>query len=342
MRSHRLLVVAAAACTSLIACSDDATFVGTDTGSTSGRDAAGGDTSADAGGGQDVVQLDIGGGGDTGGGVDTTGADAGGVDTGPVETTLPTLHPYSGGACPTLTAGTNTLHTGTVDRRVNLYLPDEPADAPLLFFYYGTGDSASNYGWIQQLADLYEINIAVPHAQGDMLFEWPVIATNAPANEVTYFDDMVSCIDASLGIDTSRIYVSGFSAGALWSTYLVMTRSDVVAAALIFSGGTGDYVHGYETPEFQTPVLGAYGGDSDVYGGFVNFKDQMTQFMDGLVADGHFVIGCNHNLGHTVPSSASDNGFDWGPRFLLAHAWGQPSPFEGAIPTYLPDYCERW
>ena len=36
-----------------------------------------------------------------------------------------------------------------------------------------------------------------------------------------------------------RIYTTGFSAGGLWSTWLVMHRSHRIAAAAVFSGGVG-------------------------------------------------------------------------------------------------------
>jgi len=292
--------------------------------------------------GDDEVVFDVDGSGDAGGGAtdtagggdDATGGDEADSTGTPSTATLPT---YSGGECPIIQPGQNSLATEGGSRSFDVYVPARGAGGPLLFWYYGTGDNAANYTWMQSVATQYGMTVVVPRAKGDNLFEWPIMSSNAPGAELGFFDDMVACVDDSYGIDPNRIYVSGFSAGALWSTYLVMQRSDFIASAAIFSGGTGSLVRRYETPSHPTPILGLFGGDTDVYAGLVNFKQQMSEFMDGLVADGHFVVGCDHGLGHTVPSDA----FDWGLDYVLAQTWGEPPAFD-AVPSTLPSYCRVW
>lgn len=258
----------------------------------------------------------------------------------PVEPVGPDLRVYTGAACPTLGAGANRIESSAVDRTVELFLPAEVDYAPLLFFWYGAGGSTVQYDWMQDFADAHDIVIAVPRAAPGMLFEWPIMAGNDPASELVFFDDIVACAAESLPIDTRRIYTSGFSAGALWSTYLVMHRSDVLAAAAIYSGGTGPLVRSYETPSVSIPVLGMYGGDADIYGGgIMDFEESMVQFMDGLVGDGHLVIGCNHEGGHTIPTG----GLDWGIDFVRVHRFGDTeSPHQTELPPYLPAYCAFW
>ncbi|MFT6399589.1 MAG: putative esterase [Bradymonadia bacterium] len=303
---------------SLAACgNDDVSTVDTDTGVDAPTDDVGTDAAVDVS-------------------TDTAEADA---EPDIEEVQTPDLRSYTGETCPVLGAGTNDIVSSGADRQVELYLPPDVENAPVVFFWYGAGGSGQTYEWMQPFADAYGVVIVVPRAAANMAFEWPIISTNNPANELVYFDDVIRCVSESLPVDTSRIYTSGFSAGALWSTVLVMHRSDVLASAVIFSGGTGALVQAYETPDVQIPILGMYGGESDVFGGLVNFKDTMTDFMDGLVGDGHLIIACNHDLGHTIPNG----GLDWGIEFLLAHQFGDTSsPFDAQLPSYLPGYCNYW
>ena len=251
----------------------------------------------------------------------------------------PDLRTYTGDVCPTLGAGSNALESSGQSREVELYLPADVVNAPVLFFWYGAGGSTQTYEWMQDFADAYEVVIVVPRAAPNMIFEWPIMASNDTGNDLVFFDDILACIAESLPINTRRVYTSGFSAGGLWSTVLVMHRSDVLASAVIYSGGTGSLVQAYETPAVTIPVLGMYGGESDVYGGIMNFKDSMTELMNGLVDDGHLVISCNHDAGHTIPVG----GFDWGIEFVLAHTFGDTtSPYDLELPSYLPAYCSYW
>lgn len=291
------------------------------------------DTSGDAGTDRDVATGDAG--DDDAPDTSTDSADATDADEGPT----PDLRPYSGGACPVIGGGPNTINSSGVDREFEVYLPTNIQDAPVVFFWYGAGGSTQTYEWMAPFATAYDVTIVVPRAMPNMLFEWPIISTNQPANELVFFDDMVACLTETLFSDPRRIYTTGFSAGALWSSYLVMQRSHVLAAAAIFSGGTGSLVRAYEAPEVDIPILGMHGGDTDTYAGLVNFKEQMTEFLDGLLSDGHLVIACDHGLGHTIPQG----GLDWGIEFLLAHVYGDTSsPWDDTLPPYLPDYCFFW
>ncbi len=257
------------------------------------------------------------------------------------EAPTPELAAYSAGSCPALGSGSNALTSGTAERAVELYLPADTEGAPLVFFWYGAGGSGQTYEWLQPFATAYGVVIAVPRAVGTSAFEWPILTGNNTTSEVTFFDDIVACAVDQLGVDPRRLYTSGFSAGALWSSTLVMERSDVLAAAVIYSGGTGGgFVHDYSTPDVAIPILGMFGGENDEFGnGILNFKETMTDFLDNLDADSHFLIACDHGLGHTIPAG----GLDWGIGFMLTHTYGmEQSPLEGNIPADLPAYCDFW
>lgn len=279
-------------------------------------------------------------------GVSDAGADIqvdAAADAAPDTTTsaTPALSPYSDGECPRILRGDNTLSSGGVDRQLEVYLPDNPVGSPIVFYWYGAGGSSqSSYSWLQPFATAYDVTIVVPRAAPNMLFEWPIISTNDPGSELVFFDDIVACVSQEMQSDLSRIYTTGFSAGALWSTTLVMQRSDVLAAAVLYSGGTGDYVHDYQTPAVPIPILGLHGGANDIFGnGIINFKDRMTDLFDNLEADDHFLLACDHGGGHTIPAG----GLDWGIEFMLAHQYGDTSsPYEVGVPDYLPSYCDYW
>ncbi|MFT6396892.1 MAG: poly(3-hydroxybutyrate) depolymerase [Bradymonadia bacterium] len=236
-------------------------------------------------------------------------------------------------------SGVNTITTSGSNRTFEVFLPSDTSDMAVTFFWYGTGGSGQDYSWLQGFASGYDLAIVVPQAAGSLTFEWPVMGSDNTAAELTFVDDMVACVTETLDVDTTKIYTSGFSAGALWSSYLVMQRSNYLASAAIFSGGTGSLVRTYETPEVSIPILGFHGGDADVYGGFVNFKDQMTQFLGNLDTDGHFIVVCDHGEGHTIPNGALDGAF----QFLTDHSYGDTaSPHASTLPAFLPDYCRYW
>ena len=47
-------------------------------------------------------------------------------------------------------------------------------------------------------------------------------------------------------------------------------------------------------------------GDHDTYGGF-DFGDATLDFAGELLADGHEVVTCTHDLGHSLPPDAQDH-----------------------------------
>ncbi len=67
----------------------------------------------------------------------------------------------------------------------------------------------------------------------------------------------------------------------------------------------------------------------------VEFEKTTENLLDNLTNDGHFVVGCNHNGGHTIPTEAGIMSELW----LLNHTYGKPSPFLDSIQGF-PSYCE--
>lgn len=267
----------------------------------------------------------------------SAGADTAVEDTAP-EAPTPEL-PNFAGECPSLSGLEVPFAVADLDRAVDIYLPDDPQGAGLVFLYHGAGDSPGNFARAfdaDSLASIYNVIVAVPHATGNHFVEWPLISGEDPEKDLSLADAIIACASQEYDIDARRIYTTGFSAGALWSTRMVIERSEYLASAVTFSGGYDSLTFDYETPEFATPVLGTHGGQSDVVLG-VNFANATNAFLTDLVADGSFAIICDHGAGHTVPFDP----YQWAFPFLFDHSWGEPSPYiESGLDSVWPEFCE--
>ena len=243
------------------------------------------------------------------------------------------------GTCPELTAGTNDIEPNGDPRQVDLYLPDDPEGAPVLFIWHGLGDNAPRMGRLfgaQRIADGFDAIVVVPHSSGRFLqSEWSFIGGDSEVDGVV-FDETLSCLYAQFGIDMDRVYTTGFSAGALWSTWLLMNRSEYLAAVTLFSGGAGG-VNPYDTPTHDTPVLAFFGGATDTYGGgFINFAEMTGELVTNLVSDGHFVVVCDHDGGHSIPLDP----MAYAMPFLFDHRFSvETSPYVDTLGAQWADYC---
>jgi predicted esterase len=280
---------------------------------------------------------------DAGAGADATPSpdtDAPAPDPEPPAPQPPAPPAYSGGACPTLQQGTNTIDVAGASRRFELWLPENPEGAPLLFLWHGAGDSASafgpNFGAGAIARDRGAI-IAVPYAsEPALLFSWSILSTDDRDLDLVFFDDMLSCIDAQFAIDRGAVYTTGFSAGALWSTWLLISRAEHLAAVTLFSGGVSNFTFEYETPGRTVPALLIHGGVEDQV--FVRFDEAQEALSEGLSDDGHVVFLCDHGGGHTVPGAMYTIGLE----FLFGIRWDAiPDRFAGAVPEGWPRTCER-
>ena len=162
-----------------------------------------------------------------------------------------------------------------------------------------------------------------------------LLELRGPPPDETLFDDVLACLDQQYELDNRKVYAAGFSAGALWTTHLLLTRADYLAAIGIFSGGTSS-LNPYATPLYDTAALLTVGGQDDRASSY-DFAAGTADLSSRLVTDGHPVIVCDHCLGHTLP--AGFHAWTW--PFLAAHAFGDPSGYAGGGDPSgaLPSYC---
>jgi poly(3-hydroxybutyrate) depolymerase len=250
------------------------------------------------------------------------------------------LAAVTNGTCPDLsTAGTIVWQSNGNQRSVITVYPAEMTDnMPLVFVWHPLGGNAAmmvNYLQLQRFADQHQVIMVVPDLR-EGAQTWGFYGN--PSDDLAVYDDMRTCMSEQQNIDLYKVSTTGMSAGGLWSTYLVMHRADSLATALIMSGGTDPLTLPYKTPTQNIPVLVTWGGTNDTWGQgsyLVEFEKTTMNFRENLTNDGHYVVGCNHGRGHTIPTEAGVMSELW----LLNHTYGKPSPFLESIEGF-PSYCE--
>ena len=243
--------------------------------------------------------------------------------------------------CPVMGEGrTGDFPSGTTPREYELHLPDGydgSTPTPLVVVFHGIGSSIEAMLGSENLLDeasrTGHIVIAPQALERGGTAAWDPIGDPAYNLDIALFDDMVFCMSEQYNIDPDRVHVTGMSLGGIFTGTLIATRSDVIASAAPFSGGLfRQKVEGWE----PTPTLVSWGGVEDTYYG-QNFHDLAALLTERLMEDEHFVISCNHGLGHSLAAELWPYAF----RFLMDHPRGvEPLPYaEGSLPEEFPEYC---
>ena len=275
---------------------------------------------------------------------------------------LAPLAELSSADCPSMTqSDTVTFESSGEERTVTVVVPDEiPEDMPLVFFFHGLLDpgstpvpteymaSALN---LQSMANSAGVAFILPESgvmerMGVRFFMWA--ADEIEGADVTLFDDLRTCAADHLPVDLYNVHAMGFSGGGLFTTVIARDRGDTLASIVEMSGGADiemltfdEPLSLYDTPAYSMPALLISGGSSDAWPGggleLVNFSDGTDTLEDHLVEDGHFVVRCEHNSGHTATNASISASWDW----IESHYFGEPSPIQDAgIDAYSSlDWC---
>ncbi len=274
--------------------------------------------------------------------------DAGPVDSGePPNMDLAPLTMLSG-TCPDFTqSGISTFMSSGMMRKAAVIFPAmRPANMPVVFVFHGLTTPASMpvESFVQQLqlqrqADALGVVFVVPEALAQnitgvgMVSLWSILGD--PAVDLTLFDDLRTCAKNNLDVNLRRVAAFGHSGGALWSTVLLVNRSNSLATVVEYSGGSdftipilgGPFV-AYQAPNVKVPVLLGSGGMTDTWPSqfaLIRFEDTSDTLQQNLRRDQHFVVRCKHELGHVnFPPEAFPLAFEW----LTSHEFGMPSPYE--------------
>lgn len=348
---------------SLVACGDD----GSSSGGAPPGDGGGGNPSVGGSGGSGGVAST---GGAAAVGAGAGGASAGGSGAGgssaqfvgrcgdPIPSGAPAAAPLPtyAGTCPTLTPGFNTISSGGADREFLLVLPsdyDATQSYPVFFLWHWLGGDAEDFATraeVQAAADTQHFIAVLPEKKGDVLFTWPFEKSQSQARvdeELGFFDDMLACVGAGLSIDPQCVSSVGVSAGALFTGQLAHARSTHLASFVSLSGGTGGFaIRDWETAEHRMPALVLWGGSEDTCQSVLSFETLSADLEANLTEDGHFLVECIHNCGHSEPPFEGPPEFSkykgmWD--FILAHPYwvsdGQSVLTTDGLSPDLPEWC---
>jgi len=258
------------------------------------------------------------------------------------------LATYSGGACPMLVAGNNTLASSGSMRSFLVVAPSSPRAGerlPVSFLWHPLGSDADVFlsgGVLQRAADTERFVAVLPQAKGDLPLRWPSTGGGARVDEeLRFFDDMLACVAASWTIETDCVSTGGVSAGALWVARLANARADRLASFVSVSGGSGGAFPSWGTVSHRLPAMVLWGGPSDTCGPF-SFDSGSQALGGSLARDGHAVIECVHNCGHAMPPFESGDPFLPILHFGLNHPFwlgAGESPYETTLPPIFPGWC---
>jgi hypothetical protein len=284
--------------------------------------------------------------------------------------TPPPLPTYSRGRCPTLRGGADLatslnegFPSGPHTRRFRLVVPRgyDPAGTdrwPVLFAWHwlaGSSEMMLREGEIPQAAEQARMIVVVPdqrteNGQPVNPFVWPFITPTMAEDDLRFTDDLLACVSAQYRVDPARVHALGVSAGALWLTHLLTTpRARHFASVAVLSGGIGIFRPAFEMrwtpPEDRFPAMVLWGGERDRLG--IDFHAASLRLREELLLEGHFVVSCTHDRGHTLPPITPAPGetrfsFVW--QFFAAHPYGMApatSPWLTAgLPSSAPSWCE--
>jgi predicted esterase len=278
----------------------------------------------------------------------------------------PPLPAYTGGTCPAIVPGRNTITSGGAAREFVLVVPSnlDPAEKlPVLVMWHhigGDADGIIEKGELQQSADELRIIAIVPEKKGDLQlpfgdqdFAWPYLTHQGAARveeEAVFFDDMLTCVAEHYVINESCISSAGVSAGGLWTSQLLQVRANRLASAIVLSGGVGPAldiaggftdVMGFTPGPRPVPSLVLWGGPTDTC--LVDFESASINLRDELADNGNFILECVHNCGHAAPPVDPATGLSVLYRFALDHPYwlyaGESPWLTAGVPAGTPEWC---
>jgi hypothetical protein len=217
--------------------------------------------------------------------------------------------------------------------------PTAGQHGPLVLFWFETGGSATDV-----TIQFGTTEIAAVTAAGGLVASFAK-STGTGTNtgdavwytgDFTTADQVVACAISQFQIDTSRIYVTGASAGGLQATWMSYVRSGYIAAAASLSGGaiasTPTTLQDSTSVPAAMAIHGAEGTDVVV----LDFAVASATWEADVAKKGGFSMDCNTGGGHVSGPPAILPGI-W--QFFEDHPFKvTPQPYP-PIPSVFPAYC---
>ncbi len=195
--------------------------------------------------------------------------------------------PVPSAGCGTSTAGASDkeqhdLTVAGVDRFYLLTTPtahDGKTPLPLVVDFHGLAEGAQIHAGMTQFSELAKKEgfvVAFPNGTGTPV-RWDANTTSNPNHDLEYVDQLLDEIGTSHCIDTSRIYATGLSYGAIMSSFLTCTRANRFAAVAPVAGIT--IPASGCTPSRPMPVLTFHGTADPI----LNFNGGVGDSLGGIL-----------------------------------------------------------
>jgi polyhydroxybutyrate depolymerase len=133
-----------------------------------------------------------------------------------------------------------TLTVDDVPRRYLITVPsahDGDTPLPVVFDFHGLMEGAEIHAGMTAYSALAEDEgfvVVYPHGTDDPI-RWNT-SPAAPNPDVVYFDAVLDQVTATWCIDEARVYATGLSNGAMFTSVLICQRADVLAAVAPVAG----------------------------------------------------------------------------------------------------------
>ena len=258
----------------------------------------------------------------------------------------PTMLPTAKGTCPMLMSGSSqsiSLNGKSMPWSMSVGTKASSPTGPIIIYWHGTGTSGTESAWglgNAAIAEVTSLGGVVAAAES---------TSNTGTNtgdgvwftgDVDFADLIIACAIQQLNIDTRRIYVAGYSAGALQTGYMYYARSGYLASAVVYSGGSfgGQFQDSSNVP----PLIGAHGAASSSMNSGDFLAGSTTMFEQAVKAAGApIVIDCDDGGAHTDITRLTRLGPSaW--QFFKDHPFkqGKPDPYAKGLPSGFPSYCK--
>jgi polyhydroxybutyrate depolymerase len=129
-----------------------------------------------------------------------------------------------------------------VERTYRLHLPagvTNAANLPVVLNFHGLGSNGAEqetYSGLVPLSDREGFVLVSPDGTGGPRGWAFALSGNSPDDDLAFVDDLLATLAADLCIDTSRVYATGMSNGAFFSSLLACLRADRIAAIAPVAG----------------------------------------------------------------------------------------------------------
>lgn len=159
-----------------------------------------------------------------------------------------------------------TITVDDLERSYLLTVPDAhdgQSPLPIVFDFHGLMEGSEVHAGMSQYSALAEEEgfvVVFPNGTGEPL-RWNANAQADRNIDLDFFDALVDQLGNELCLDTARVYSTGLSNGAMFTSLLICKRSEVIAAAAPVAGIDG--LGGCE-PDRPVPVVAFHGTEDPI------------------------------------------------------------------------------